>query len=173
MPRFLFLLNSFKTKVNAARSYEEICLFFKKINSMKALLKSLFLFSIFLFPLRGDAQQEEIKKVLNKQAEAWNNGDIRGFMDGYWENDSLRFISKKGVTYGWKPVLENYVKSYGTKEKMGKLDFKEITVQVISDDAAFVVGHWKVSADIIQEGTFSLLFYKKNGKWVIVCDHTS
>ena len=139
---------------------------------MKVILRFLVLFAIS-FPFHLNAQQKEVLDVLNKQAEAWNSGNLQGFMAGYWENDSLRFISKKGVTYGWKPVLENYIKSYGTKEKMGKLEFNEVAIEVLSKEAAFVVGHWKVSADVIQEGYFSLLFNKKNGRWVIVCDHTS
>jgi len=36
----------------------------------------------------------EIKKVMDAQQIAWNNGDLEGFMQGYWKSDKLRFISK-------------------------------------------------------------------------------
>jgi hypothetical protein len=34
---------------------------------------------------------------------AWNRGDLsKRFMDTYWKSDSLMFIGKSGVTYGWQ-----------------------------------------------------------------------
>lgn len=47
------------------------------------------------------ADETAIRKVLASQTAAWNRGDIDGFMIGYWENDSLMFIGKSGVTFGW------------------------------------------------------------------------
>jgi len=43
-----------------------------------------------------------IRKVLNDQVIAWNNGDIEKFMRGYWKNDSLMFIGAKGIKWGWQ-----------------------------------------------------------------------
>jgi len=53
-------------------------------------------FSIFF------SQEKDILKVLHEQQTAWNNGDIKNFMKGYWKNDSLLFIGSKGPTYGWQ-----------------------------------------------------------------------
>ena len=64
------------------------------------------------------------RQVLNNQLTEWNKGNIQGFMSGYWQNDSLQFLTSKGVTYGWQNVTNNYKKSYPTKEKMGNLDFE-------------------------------------------------
>jgi len=118
---------------------------------------------------------DEVKIVLNEQVQSWNNGDIDGFMQGYWKSDSLRFIGKKGVTYGWKPVLENYKKSYSTRELMGDLTFTSLDFTLLSVDAVFVTGSWKISYSEKDSlgGWFSLLFRKIDGKWVIVADHTS
>lgn len=118
---------------------------------------------------------DEVKIVLNEQVQSWNNGDIDGFMQGYWKNDSLRFIGKKGITYGWKPVLENYKKSYSTRELMGDLTFTSLDFTLLNVDAVFVTGSWKISYSENDSlgGWFSLLFRKINGKWVIVADHTS
>ncbi len=34
-----------------------------------------------------------IKKILTTQQEYWNNGDIDGFMEGYWNSEELIFTS--------------------------------------------------------------------------------
>ncbi|MEP6616928.1 MAG: DUF4440 domain-containing protein, partial [Ginsengibacter sp.] len=46
---------------------------------------------------KNDVQQ--IKNILATQTAEWNAGNIEAFMMGYWNNDSLMFIGKSGVTY--------------------------------------------------------------------------
>ena len=117
---------------------------------------------------------EPIKKVLAGQAESWNHGDLEGYMQGYWNSDSLKFIGKSGLTYGWKPTLQNYRKSYPDKEAMGKLTFSNLTIETLSAESAFVIGKWhlaRTKGDL--QGHFTLLFKKLNGNWKIVADHSS
>src|SRR5690349_24674547 len=71
-------------------------------------------------------------KVLDEQNAAWNRGDIDGFMKGYWENDSLMFVGKSGVTYGWANTLKNYKKGYPDTAAMGKLIFTNIKIKKLS-----------------------------------------
>jgi len=136
------------------------------------------LFVLVLLAIDLNAQPVEmtqVRAVLDQQVSDWNNGDIPSFMKGYWNNDSLRFIGKRGITYGWQPVLDNYLKSYPNKSAIGVLEFKELNIDVLAKDAAFVTGNWTikyVDKDNIG-GWFSLLFRKIEGKWVIVVDHTS
>jgi len=136
------------------------------------------LFVLLLLAINLNAQPIEmtqVRAVLDQQVSDWNNGDIPSFMKGYWNNDSLRFIGKRGITYGWQPVLDNYLKSYPNKSAIGVLEFKELNIDVLAKDAAFVTGNWTikyVDKDNIG-GWFSLLFRKIEGKWVIVVDHTS
>ena len=120
---------------------------------------------LFLLSLTLSAQDDaEIRLVLTKQQNAWNEGDIDGFMDHYWKSDSL----------SWKNTLERYKKGYPDKQTMGKLDFDILSVEQLANDAAIVTGHWKVTAGSeVSEGHFNLLFRKKQNRWVIVLDHTS
>ena len=114
-----------------------------------------------------------IKDVMNKQIEAWNNGDINTFMQTYWKSDSVMFVSSP-PTYGWQTTLENYKKHYPDTAAMGKLTFNLIKLNQLSPEYYFVVGEWhlKRSAGDVG-GYFTLLFKKINGNWVIVVDHTS
>ena len=71
-----------------------------------------------------------IKKILSSQQECWNNGDIDGFMQGYWNSEKLVFTSlNHKPAYGWKNTLERYKNSYPTNLK--PLDFS-ITKLVFS-----------------------------------------
>ena len=132
----------------------------------------LFLFSLICFSQNKDDQS--IRSLLQKQVEAWNRGNIDEFMQGYWKNDSLKFIGKSGVTYGYNQTLANYKKNYDDTVKMGKLSFDLLEVNKLSPELYFVVGKWFLKRSIGNiGGYYTLLLRKIKGKWVIVVDHTS
>ena len=116
----------------------------------------------------------EVRNLLAKQNAAWNRGDIDAFMVGYWENDSLMFIGKSGVTYGYKNTLANYKKNYPDTTVMGKLTFTLIQVKQLSSEYFHVTGKYYLTRTIGDaSGHFTLMFRKINGKWVVISDHSS
>ncbi len=136
----------------------------------------IFLFLV-IFITKGFSQSKDelqIKNILHEQTMAWNNGNIENFMHGYWQSDSLMFIGKSGVTYGWQKTLNNYKKNYPDTAAMGKLDFNLLSVKKLSPDYFFVIGKWHLSRSAGDlNGSFTLLFKKINLHWVIVADHSS
>jgi hypothetical protein len=116
----------------------------------------------------------KIREILASQTRAWNLGDIAGFMNGYWENDSLMFIGKSGVTYGWTNTLNNYKKGYPDTMAMGKLSFDILTIKRLSKKYYQVVGKWFLKRSIGDlSGHYTLLLEKINSRWVIIADHSS
>lgn len=119
--------------------------------------------------------REAVIKVLSEQQDAWNKGDIEGFMQGYWKSDSLLFVSKTEPLHGWQAMLDRYKRTYPGKAGMGELSFKIVKVDMLDDHNAFVLGGWglKLENGKTPGGYFTLWFRKINGEWKIVCDHTS
>lgn len=121
-----------------------------------------------------DKNARAILKLLDTQTAAWNKGDLQGFMKGYWENDSLRFIGKSGITYGWSNTLANYKRGYPDTAAMGKLNFTILVVKKLSPRYYEVVGKWYLKRSIGDaSGHYTLLLRKIKGSWVIVSDHSS
>ena len=144
----------------------------KDLNVKKALFV-LFVFTS-LTTVAQKSGEAKIRQLLSVQTEAWNRGDVEGFMQTYWKNDSLMFIGKSGVTKGWQQTLENYKKGYPDTAAMGKLAFNIIKLKQLSPEYFFVVGKWmlkRTAGDL--SGHFTLLLQKINGQWVIVADHSS
>ncbi len=135
----------------------------------------LFIFTaINLVAVAQNKDEQAIRSVLQKQTEAWNRGDIKNFMNGYWENDSLLFIGKSGPKYGYETTLKNYEKGYPDTASMGKLAFQILQVKKLSTEYYFVVGKWQLTRSIGDVGGhYTLLFRKIKNKWVIVADHSS
>ena len=117
--------------------------------------------------------EASIRNAMNKQIKDWNNGDIDGFMQTYWQSDSLLFVSNP-PTYGWKQTLERYKKAYPDTAAMGKLSFELLQLKQLSPDYYFVMGKWYLKRSVGDVGgIFTLLFKKINGRWLIVIDHSN
>ena len=142
---------------------------------MKKVFYLLLLTFILANTIAAQSKDEQtIRTLIEEQRLAWNTGNKEKFMQTYWQNDSLMFIGKSGITYGWQKTLDNYKKGYPDTAAMGKLDFDLLEVKRLSVMYFFVVGKWHLTRSIGDVGGhFTLLFKKIKNKWVIVADHSS
>lgn len=119
------------------------------------------------------AQQKAILRVMQQQQEAWNRGDLDGYMQGYLKSDSLVFIGSNGPTYGWDTTLANYRKSYPTRDRMGVLSFSGQRVTMLGKNYATVLGYWHLRREHDEpKGIYTLIFRRFPEGWRIIQDHT-
>jgi len=138
-------------------------------------VKFLFLLLISAAFVYGQSKEENtIRQLLATQTKSWNHGDIEGFMQTYWKSDSMMFIGKTGVHFGWQETFNNYKKTYLDSSAMGKLSFDIIDIKKLSSTFYYVVGKWMLKRNMGDlNGYFDLLLKKINGKWYIISDHSS
>ena len=137
---------------------------------MKRMILLLFIITIY-FP--GFSQQKEILEVLKTQARCWNVGDLECFMQTYWKSDSLIYIGKEDVTYGWAETYKKYEQAF-PEDAMGVLSFNILKLQPLGNENFFVVGKYFLRRqDGDTNGHFSLLLRNIDGKWLITADHSS
>src|ERR1700675_4145318 len=67
--------------------------------------------------------QTEIRKILDAQQNAWNQGNVDAFLEGYWRSPDLTFSGSGGIARGWDGVLARYKKNYPDRAAMGQLEF--------------------------------------------------
>ncbi len=115
-----------------------------------------------------------IRAVLEAQRNAWNRGDIEGYMDGYARSPDTVFVSGDNINRGWQTVMDRYKKNYNSREKMGTLTFSDLEITLVGNDAAIVLGRWHLKrASDEPHGRFTLIFRNTKQGWKIVHDHTS
>jgi beta-aspartyl-peptidase (threonine type) len=141
----------------------------------RTLIAPLMLFSLAAYcSVQAQSDLQHIHKLLTDQVDAWNHGDIEGYMRGYWNSDSTEFVSGGEVVRGYREVLARYHRSYSTREKMGRLEFEELVIREISSAAAIATGIWRLHRATDQPwGRFTLVIEKKPEGWRITHDHTS
>lgn len=125
--------------------------------------------------LAANRDRRLILETLKHQTDDWNTGRIDRFMVSYWESDSLTFVSKVGITYGYQATLANYKKRYPDRASMGTLKFDILELDLLNSTTAYVIGKFHLTRPEIgdAEGHFTLLWRKIKNRWVIVSDHTS
>jgi hypothetical protein len=118
---------------------------------------------------------KKIKDVLFTQQTYWNNGDIDGFMRGYWNSEQLIFTSAEHKpTYGWKNTLEMYKRNYPTRYSMGEFRFDILDVNLTSNTTADLNGKWELIRIADQpKGRFWLILKKFDENWLIIKDSTT
>lgn len=115
-----------------------------------------------------------VRAVLDAQRDAWNRGDVAGYMDGYARLADITFISGDSLTRGWQTVHDRYQKNYDSREKMGTLTFSDLETTVLSPDEVMVLGRWHLQRTNDQpHGRFTLIFRRTKQGWRIIHDHTS
>jgi len=122
------------------------------------------------------AARAAIQSVIEHQQAAWNHQDLEGFMAGYWNSPELTFFSGGHETKGWQAALDRYKKNYqGAGHEMGKLDFRNIRIEMLGTEAAFARGefHLTMSDGKTPHGLFTLVFRKFPQGWKIVHDHSA
>lgn len=141
-------------------------------------MKKILFILICILSLNAKAQnagdRQVILNLVEKQRTDWNNGDLEAYMQGYWKSDSLLFVGKIGVTYGWQKTLDNYKKGYPDKAAMGFLTFGIKKVDFLTKNQAFVLGSWNIKREKDElKGYFTLIVKKIDGFWKVVVDHSS
>lgn len=117
-----------------------------------------------------------IRAELDAQVAAWNRGDLKGYMQGYWHSEELTFFAGSKESAGWEAAYQRYRAGYSGKNKgMGKLKFFRIRIEVLSPEAAFVRGGWQLTMKdgSKRSGLFTVVLKKFVDGWKIIHDHSS
>jgi beta-aspartyl-peptidase (threonine type) len=119
--------------------------------------------------------QVEIQDLLERQAAAWNRGDIDAFMAGYWQSPELSLSFGRDSYRGWQTTLDRYRRLYQQDSRqMGRLTLSDLEIDLLGPECAFVRGHWEmVTNREHMSGRFTLILRKLSEGWRIVHDHTS
>ncbi len=142
--------------------------------SMLFLVSSLVALTVVLGSEVNPADKTAIEQVIAAQVDAWNAGNLEGFMRGYLKSDNIRFLSGASITRGWTTVLERYQKGYPDKDTMGKLSLGDFEFTDLGPETVLVVGRWMVVNTKGEfKGVTSLVFQRTKDGWRIVHDHTS
>ena len=115
---------------------------------------------------------QTIRQVIQSQVQAWNRGDLEGFMDAYWNNESLTVSGGGETTRGWDATYAKYRQRFPESE-MGQIEFRDLEIDMVGDESAIVTGNFQHQLPQQEaNGAFSLVLKKFDDQWKIIHDST-
>lgn len=118
--------------------------------------------------------EEVIRGVLAAQVASWNDGDLGGFLAGYWNSPDLVVVSGQEKAVGWKEIERRYLARYRSVEEFGRLSHDDVAVTMVDAATARVTGRYRhEQAGAMSTGAFVLTMKDFDGRWRIVYDQTS
>jgi ketosteroid isomerase-like protein len=122
------------------------------------------------------ADAAAIRAELEREADAWNRGDLDGYLRGYERAPTTTMVGGT-LLRGWDAIAARYREKYGDKARMGQLTFSELDVRPLAGGFALAIGHWALARDRAAGGPvggwFTLTLRKTRDGWRIIVDHTS
>ena len=134
-----------------------------------------------LFATGASASAEEesdisgaVRAVLVAQGEAWNRGDLSGYMAAFARDTRTRHVFNGEVTTGYTAIEARFRTRYPDPRNMGTISFSDLTVSVLAPDTAYAFAHWTFQdGPKMFTGVFTLIFRLIDREWVIVHDHST
>lgn len=117
----------------------------------------------------GRPTTEVVKSTVMAQAAAWNDGDLAGFMNGFWNDPGFVFIAGSTVTRGWQETYNRYRDSYGESGDLGRLQYSDLDAKMLAPESASVVGRYAFTrGPASSSGALTLVLRRFEGAWRVV-----
>lgn len=150
----------------AEGNYRAACIGFAGLSAVLAAA-----LGYLLFAPAGSAARAAGLDLLKVQAAAWNDGNLAGFTATYRLHDEVTFYSDGRAYKGWEQLNDRYRAMYAGRP-MGRLDYVDVSAEVLASDAVLLRGKWTVLSDAgTRTGLFTMLARKYPEGWKIVHDH--
>ena len=115
-----------------------------------------------------------VRSVMAATREAWNRGDLAGYMAGFARSERTRHIFNRDVTVSHSAIEARFRSRYPDPSSMGTISNSDLDISVLAPDAASAFAHWTFERDgKTFAGVFTLIFRRLDGRWVIVHDHST
>jgi ketosteroid isomerase-like protein len=119
--------------------------------------------------------QSSVEAMLVRSAEAWNGGDLDGFMADYLEAETTTYIGGSGMLTGYAAIRDRYAPLFEPGAERDSLRFENIRVRRLGAVDGLITARWILhrGAEVTGSGPFTLVVRRTSSGWKIIHDHSS
>lgn len=122
-----------------------------------------------------EALRTAVDGLLTESAEAWNAGDLDGFL--YWYKSGLEttYIGSSGLIHGWDAIRARYAPTFEPGAERDSLRFEGLETRPVGPGLGLATARYVLfqGDSITSEGVFTLVLEETAEGWRIVHDHSS
>lgn len=119
--------------------------------------------------------EESIEAMLRRSADAWNAGDLDGFMDAFADGASTSHLTPDGPVYGRAAIRAHLATRFAPGAARDSLRLEDLTVRPLPPLIGIVTGRYVLSGEGAEtsRGWFTVVVRRAGEGWRIVHDHSS
>ncbi len=119
--------------------------------------------------------QATVSALLRASAEAWNAGDLDGFVSDYADGPSTSFMDGRRPQYGSDWIRSNYAARFMPGGNRDSLRFEEVAARMLGDDHILATARYVLfrGDSMTSSGPFTLILERRQDTWKIIHDHTN
>lgn len=119
--------------------------------------------------------ETQITRKLERSAEAWNRGDLDGFMSEYLRSPTITYLGGSGLVTGWEAIKARYAPLFQAGALRDSLRFKAVTSRPLGRDYALATARYELfhAGRVTGSGPFTLVLWRTDSGWKIVHDQSA
>jgi len=119
--------------------------------------------------------ERAIETMLQRSADAWNGGDLDGFVASFADGTSTSFMTADGPIYGRPTIRALYRPLFAAGAVRDSLRLEELSVRPLPPLIGIVTGRYVFEREgtVTDSGWFTVVVRRAGDGWRIVHDHSS
>ena len=123
-------------------------------------------------------RHEQVVDILLASADAWNRGDLTGFLEPYEDSDLTSYAGRAAFVHGFDRLRDTYARGFWADgPPADSLAFDVLELRPLDDRAALMLGRYHLlsrsDGTTTSTGIFSLVWILTDHGWKITHDHTA
>ena len=116
-----------------------------------------------------------VEEILQLSADAWNAGDLDGFMVHYERAASTTYIGSDGLLVGFDAIRDRYAPGFEPGAERDSLRFESIRARPLDQLFGVATARYVLHRDgqTISTGPFTLVLRQVEGVWKIIHDQSA
>jgi ketosteroid isomerase-like protein len=116
-----------------------------------------------------------VEEILELSADAWNAGDLDGFMVHYERSPSTTYIGSGGLLVGFDAIRDRYAPGFEPGAERDSLRFESLRARPLDQLFGVATARYVLHRgdETISTGPFTLVLRQVEGAWKIIHDQSA
>ncbi len=117
----------------------------------------------------------QVTRMLERSAEAWNRGDLEGFMADYLRAPRTTYLGSSGLVVGWEAIRARYAPLFEAGATRDSLRFEGVSARLLGQEHALATARFVLhrGGQVTGSGPFTLVLRRTEDEWKIVHDQSA
>ena len=126
-------------------------------------------------PVEPATLQAAVDNLLTRSEQAWNGGDLEGFVGWYKRGPETTFLGSSGLTHGWEAIRDRYAGRFQPGAARDSLRFEDLETRPLAPGLGLATARYVLfrGDSVTATGVFTLIVERTPDGWRIIHDQSN